>query len=90
MNLGGEYRFGDDMIVAPVAVPVDSSSLLAEKEVWLPAGNWIEWFTGRRLAGPGIFVRHFAEDEIPVYVRDGAIIPMEPKCVRRTRLPLTR
>jgi len=78
-EFSGEYRFGDDMVVAPVTGPVDSSSLLAENKVWLPAGNWTEWFTGHRLTGPGVFVRHFAEDEIPVYVRDGAIIPMQHK-----------
>ncbi len=78
-EFSGEYRFGNDMIVAPVAVAVDSSNLLAEKKVWLPAGQWTEWFTGHHLTGPGIFVRHYAEDQIPVFVRDGAIIPMQPK-----------
>ena len=78
-EFSGEYRFGNDMIVAPIAVPVDSSNLLAEKKVWLPPGQWTEWFTGHHLAGPGVFIRHYAEDEIPVFVRDGAIIPMQPK-----------
>ena len=78
-EFSGEYRFGNDMIVAPVAVPVDSSNLLAEKKVWLPVGQWTEWFTGHHLTGPGIFVRHYAEDQIPVFVRDGAVIPMQPK-----------
>jgi len=87
-GFSGEYRFGNDMIVAPVAVPVDSSSLLAEKKVWLPPGNWTEWFTGHRLTGPGVFVRHFAEDEIPVYVKDGAIIPMQPKMKSTHELPV--
>ena len=70
---------GDDMIVAPVTSPVDSSSLLAEKNIWLPAGGWTEWFTGHHLAGPGVFARRYSEDEIPVFVKDGAIIPMQPK-----------
>ena len=78
-DYSGEYRFGDDMIVAPVTAPVDSLSLLAEKKIWLPAGGWTEWFTGHHFAGPGVFVRRYAEDEIPVFVRDGAIIPMQPK-----------
>jgi hypothetical protein len=87
-DFSGEYRFGNDMIVAPVAVPVDSSSLLAEKKVWLPAGQWTEWFTGHHLTGPGVFVRHYAEDEIPVFVRDGAIIPMQPKMRSTHELPI--
>ena len=87
-DFSGEYRFGDDMIVAPVAVPVDSTSLLAEKKVWLPAGGWTEWFTGSHLTGPGIFARHYAEDEIPVFVKDGAIIPMQPKMRSTHALPV--
>ena len=87
-DFSGEYRFGNDMIVAPVAVPVDSSSLLAEKKVWLPVGQWTEWFTGHHLTGPGVFVRHYAEDEIPVFVRDGAIIPMQPKMRSTHELPI--
>ena len=78
-EFSGEYRFGDDMIVAPVTSPVDSSDLLAEKKIWLPAGGWTEWFTGEHLQGPGVFTRQYAEDEIPVFVHDGAMIPMQPK-----------
>jgi len=87
-DFSGEYRFGNDMIVAPVAVPVDSLSLLAEKSVWLPSGGWTEWFTGRHLTGPGVFVRHYTEAEIPVFVRDGAIIPMQPKMKSTHEMPV--
>ena len=87
-DFSGEYRFGNDMVVAPVAVPIDSSSLLAEEKVWLPAGQWTEWFTGHHLTGPGVFARRYAEDEIPVFVRDGAIIPMQPNMQSTHQLPV--
>ena len=74
-----EYMFGDDLIVAPIAEPVDSVSMLAKRNVWLPPGEWYEWFTGAQLKGPGIFARTFALDEIPVYARAGAVVPMQPK-----------
>ena len=72
-----EYMFGDDLVVAPIAEPVDSVSMLAQRNVWLPPGEWYEWFTGTQLKGPGIFARSFALDEIPVYARAGAVIPMQ-------------
>jgi hypothetical protein len=74
-----EYMFGDDMLVAPVATPVSAESLFAVKKIWLPPGDWIEWFTGTRLNGPAVLLRTFAIDEIPVYVKAGAIIPQQPK-----------
>jgi alpha-glucosidase len=74
----GQYQFGDNLIIAPVTSPIDSASLLATVSVWLPPGEWVEWFTGARLRGPAVYERKFAVDEIPVYARAGAIVPMQP------------
>ncbi len=74
-----QYTFGDDMIVAPVAEAVAKNDDLVTKKIWLPEGTWIEWSTGARLKGPATLTRTFAIDEYPVYVRAGAIVPMQPK-----------
>jgi alpha-glucosidase len=73
-----QYMFGENMIVAPVATPVDTASVLAEKEVWLPDGSWYEWFTGRRIDGPAVVKHSFAIDEVPVYLKAGSIVPLQP------------
>ena len=73
-----EYQFGDDLLVAPVTESMDSTSELATKEVWLPEGSWYEWSTGALLRGPARLKRTFALGELPVYVRAGAILPMQP------------
>ena len=74
----GEYLFGDQMLVAPVVAAADKSSGLAAEKVWLPEGDWIEWPTGKHLAGPIAVDRNFSIDQIPVYVKAGAIVPMQP------------
>jgi len=74
-----QYMFGDQLLVAPIAEPVDSVSMLASKDVWLPAGEWIEWFSGKRMSGPTVVRRLFPFDEMPVYAKAGSIIPMQPK-----------
>jgi alpha-glucosidase (family GH31 glycosyl hydrolase) len=74
-----EYFFGDEMIVNPVTHPIEEGSLCTMQKVWLPEGEWIEWFTGAELAGDTVVERPFMIDEVPVYVRTGAIIPMQPK-----------
>jgi alpha-glucosidase (family GH31 glycosyl hydrolase) len=76
-NSNGEYAFGDNLIVAPVTSPRDAVSQLAKRSVWLPAGQWIEWPTGAHLNGPASMERTFRIDEIPVYAKAGAIIPMQ-------------
>jgi alpha-glucosidase len=83
-----QYFFGNDMLVAPVTTPLSADSLLAAKRVWLPPGEWIEWCTGVKLTGPRVVDRSFALDEIPVYVRSGAIIPMQPEMLHTGERPV--
>jgi alpha-glucosidase len=73
-----EYLFGDGMIVAPVVEAGDKVTGLAAEDVWLPKGDWIEWPTGKHLAGGASYKRSFAIDQVPVYVKAGTIVPMQP------------
>ncbi|MDP4173981.1 MAG: glycoside hydrolase family 31 protein [Bacteroidota bacterium] len=75
----GQYFFGDDMLVSPVASPIDSKDDLVQKKIWLPEGDWFEWSSGTMLKGDRIIERNFALNEIPVYLRSGSVIPMYPK-----------
>ena len=83
-----QYMFGDDMLVAPITEPISDATMLAIKKIWLPEGDWVEWFTDAKLHGPGFFEREFALDEIPVYARAGAIIPMQPKMKHSNSTPI--
>ena len=74
-----EYLFGSDMLVAPITAPVSAETGLATKTIWLPPGTWIEWFSGTELKGPAKIQRTFRLEEIPVYMKAGAIFPMQPK-----------
>ena len=87
-NSKDEYLFGDEMIVAPVVAPVDKASGLATEQVWLPEGEWIEWPTGKHFTGPTTLSRNFSIDQIPVYVKAGAIVPMEPPMLHTSEKPV--
>lgn len=77
-DLTDEYVFGESLVASPVTGPVSADSALAIKSVWVPPGEWIEWSTGARLQGPAKMDRAFALDQIPVYAKAGAIVPMQP------------
>jgi alpha-glucosidase (family GH31 glycosyl hydrolase) len=67
------YMFGPDLLVAPVMVEGAVS-----RSVYLPAGRWWDFWTGAPLDG-GRFVEVTAPLEVlPLFVRDGAVIPMGP------------
>jgi alpha-glucosidase (family GH31 glycosyl hydrolase) len=74
-----EYLFGDNMLVNPVVTPSNKQSGLATEKVWLPKGEWIEWPSGKHFTGPTSADRSFSIDQIPIYVKEGAIIPMQPE-----------
>ena len=74
-----EYLFGDQMLVSPVVTPGDKASGLATEKVWLPKGEWIEWPTGKHFTGPTSVDRSFSIEQTPVYLKSGAIVPMQPE-----------
>lgn len=61
-----QWQLGDDLLVAPVTEPGATSW-----RVWLPAGEWSDFFTGERHHGPAVVNRPVPLDEIPVYRRVG-------------------
>jgi hypothetical protein len=48
-----------------------------QRDVYLPAGNWLDFWTSARHAGGQIIIWANANQaQFPLFVRDGAIIPM--------------
>ncbi len=78
----GQYMLGQDLMASPVTTPADSATGLATRTTWLPPGDWIEWGSGARLHGPGEVTRTYMLDEIPLFVRAGAVIPMAEPTTR--------
>jgi alpha-glucosidase len=83
-----EYMFGDQVIAAPVVQPLDDATALATEPIWLPEGEWIEEPTGVRLHGPYNKERTFSLDQVPLYLRPGAIIPMQPPMLNTGAKPV--
>jgi len=71
-----EYIFGDSLLVAPIAEPVNPATNTTQKTVWIPPGEWINWQTGQKYNGPLVVSPSFGFADIPVYALAGSIIPM--------------
>ncbi len=69
-----QYMFGDWLLVAPALRWKDT-----DVEVWLPQGNWYGFFDNTHHTGGKTIAVHAEMDEIPVFVKEGAIIPMGPE-----------
>ena len=74
-----QYYFGSELIAAPVIAPSDPKTGFAVKRVWFPPGVWTNFFTGEQVAGGEWRDVHAGLEDIPVYAKAGAIIPLAPK-----------
>lgn len=74
-----QYWFGSELIAAPYTSPRDPDTRLAERAVWLPQGEWFDFFSGERLPGGRWHTFYGTLEEIPIIARAGAIVPLGPK-----------
>ena len=71
-----QYRFGTELIVAPVTRPMDAAAQLGDTNVWLPKGIYFDFFTGLRIQGGRSLTMWRPLSQIPVLARAGAILPL--------------
>jgi alpha-D-xyloside xylohydrolase len=75
-HIDDEYGFGNDFLVAPILNPLN------RRDVYLPAGQWVDFFTGERTTGPcWLKGLECCLADMPVWVRQGAVIPVYPEPV---------
>ncbi len=65
-----QYMMGPHILVAPVF------SGQMERKVVLPQGNWYDFYSGDYVGKEGTITVKTELDKIPLFVKDGAIIPM--------------
>jgi alpha-glucosidase (family GH31 glycosyl hydrolase) len=81
------WMFGDGLLVSPVVQKGQT-----EKDIYLPAGQWTDYFSGKVYQGGQTI--HYAVDsktwgDIPLFIREGAIIPTQPAMDYVGQQPLT-
>ena len=85
-HLDDQFFAGKDVLVAPILFPAGPDGAPAVRDVYLPAGNgWFAFRDGQAKLDPpipgGQLLRgvESALDEVPIYVREGAIVPMRSR-----------
>lgn len=68
-----EFLFGPDMLIAPSPYPEE----LDDYEVTFPAVNWYDYWTGEKFQKRHALI-HPTLATLPIYVREGTILPMQP------------
>ena len=74
-HVKNQYMFGQSLLVCPVTTPWNKKGI-STREIWLPDGIWTDIFTGEVLPG-GYHTVSRDKTSIPVFAKQGAIIPMQ-------------
>ena len=66
-----QYMFGDDLLVAPIVNEHNSRAIM------FPSGQWTNLWNGKTVSGPANLETSVPLDEIAVYLRPGAVVPVQ-------------
>ncbi|WP_262315932.1 TIM-barrel domain-containing protein [Lacticaseibacillus parakribbianus] len=72
-NLNTEFMVGDALLVAPILSPGVHARL-----VYLPAGDWFDYWTGDAVAGGRTVVVAADLATLPLFVKGGTVLPLRP------------
>ena len=70
------YLFCQQILAAPFTKPMDPSTGLSRQVIWLPRGDWYNFFTGEYLQGGSWTAVYGRSQDIPAFIALGALIPL--------------
>lgn len=71
-----EYFLGTSFLVSPITSRKDYIMNRVIEKIFIPKGVWYDFFTGKVFKGEKRYVSFYKEEEYPVFVKAGSIIPM--------------
>lgn len=72
-----QYLFGTELIVAPITKKQNEETLSGSELVYFPEGEWFDFFTNQRYTGNSNLRVYRFKEEMPVFAKEGAIIPLD-------------
>lgn len=79
-DLPHQWMFGPSFLAAPILKAMGRKhGESTVREIYLPRGNWIDFFRGGEVAGGRKITYHLNADswnDLPLFVRSGSIVPM--------------
>lgn len=69
-----EYLFGTELLVAPITKPKDNIMQRSVERIFLPAGTWYDFKTGKKFPGNKRYYIFYKEEDYPVFAKSGSIV----------------
>ena len=79
-DVPNQYWFGSELIVCPITEKRNANSNHGSANAWLPSGDWFDFQKGLHYYSVGRkFKTYRTLEEMPVFAKAGAIVPMETR-----------
>ncbi|MBL4677475.1 MAG: DUF5110 domain-containing protein [Mucilaginibacter sp.] len=65
-----EYMIGQGILAAPLTEKAD------ERKVYLPAGNWYDFNTGKKMEGGKEYTISPTYTQLPIFIKEGTVLPL--------------
>lgn len=82
-----QYFFGSTFLVSPITTKKDYLMNRVIQKFYIPEGTWYGFFTGKQFKGNRKYVSFYRDQEYPVFVKAGTIIPMSLNESNDTGIP---
>ena len=86
-----QYMIGSSILVAPITTAAENGEGLkglGSKNLWIPEGTWYDYFSGDKITGPMETMVYKSIDEMPIFIKEGAIIPLNDYVAYTDEKPL--
>lgn len=81
-EMKNQFMFGSELMIAPITQKSDKYTHHGSTKVWLPDGDWFDFFHGLHYTSDNGRVMTVTRslEEYPVFAKTGAIVPMQTSC----------
>ena len=82
-----EYFFGSQIFVSPITEKKDYIMNRVIHKLYMPEGIWYDYFTGKKYRGNKRYTAFYKDEDYPVFVKEGSIIPLATNKYNDVGLP---
>lgn len=75
-NYVNQYFFGSRIMISPIIKKKNIEMNRVVQHIFIPSGTWYDYFSGKKFAGNKYYVNFYKDEDYPIFVKEGSIIPM--------------
>ena len=75
-NYVNQYFFGSKIMISPIVKQKNHEMNRVVQRIFIPNGIWYDYTSGKKFAGNKYYVNFYKDEDYPIFVKEGSIIPM--------------